>query len=526
MLMGNVVRARWAGCVLAAVVMLAPGPEALAEPALDAPDAQPVVESAAVPSVLDSGRTQIVRASVTSRSAQGIASVQLNLLGTSVPMTRGADGRYTTELAIPPVATKTHTRPSISVLDGNGLTAEHHLNETTVWPSGNPVLHSVVPGTTLVEPGDQVRVRARVTSDSSRGAQQVLVYSGQRGVGVLRPAPGGFHTGTVHIGDELPGSTLKLTATAEDGYGKRSGSVPFELRVAASSKPQIVASRVNPHGGVLIGQPISLDLEATSEPGLKAARLTVAGARSVGLPRVSGDAQHGVYRGTWTPPGIGEYTVALEAVDINGRKAARSLTIKVVGEATAEVAAVDGPKKLSVTPGWAMLTITAAAKGQVDHVWVQCGATTSTLTRVSGPTFRQTISLAPDTAPGRLDCAVRAVDAAGLASAPKHLFVQVKRVSTFEKFKVGRRLTGSLHAVDGSGGAYGHLNDAKVRLMFRKAGSSTYRRMATVVTSGHGEFSKKLPTRARGRWKAVYAGSADYAGASSAHRSSLGRSGT
>lgn len=475
---------------------------------------QPVVSPAVVPSDMDSGRPQVVSAAVSSLSAQGIDEVRLEVLGASVPMLRGAGGRYTAEFTVPPVKRKTVTRLSVAATDGNGQVTRLPLNESTIWPARGPVLHSVAAATTQVEPGDLVPVHASVTADSHRGTQQVVVYDGERGVGVLRPAAGaptGTFSGSVYVGDARPRTTLRLTAVAEDANGKRSAPLPLDLAVTQSTRPQIVASRLSPHRAVLVGQPIELNLEARSPAGLKQARLAIAGALPVELSRVSGDQHHGVYRGTWTPPGIGDYALTLEALDVNGRKAERDLSIEVVGEASAEVADVSGPATLHVSPGWAMLTITAAAEGQVDQVWAECGDTATAMTLVSAPTFRQTISLPPDTAPGELDCAVRAVDAAGLSSAPKHLIVEVKRVTTFQRLELnGRKVRGALYAVDGTGGAYGHLNDAKVDLLFRKEGSSTFRRRATVVTKGRGEFSKKLPTKAKGDWKVVYRGSSDY----------------
>lgn len=477
----------------------------------EAPEPEPVVERAAAPVTMDSGRPQVVSATVTGHGAQGIASVTLDVLGTSVPMTRGSDGRYQAEFLAPPVRAKTVTRLAISVRKGDGSTVRRALKPTTVWPAREPVVRGVAPATPVAEPGDRVTVRAHVTSDASAGARQVVIYAGERGVGVLRPATGLF-TGTVDVGDAKPGTRLRLSAVAEDANGKRSRPAPFELTVGQRTGPQIVASRMIPGRAVLVGQPVTLELEASSGPGLAAARLAIPGSKPVDLPRVSGDGHRAVYRGTWTPPpGLGAYPLALQAVDVNGRIAQRDLSISVVDRAAAEVASVSGPGTLNVAPGWAMLTITAAVEGQVDQAWAECGATIAAMTRVSEPMFRQTISLPPDTAPGRVDCSIRVIDSSGISSAPKHLVVTVKRVATFQRFEVKRgKVSGALYAVNGTGGAYGHLNDARVDLLFKREGKARFRKKATVTTSGEGTFTKRL-TKKEGEWMAVYRGSSAYA---------------
>lgn len=476
-----------------------------------AEDGEPLVSSVSSPSAMDSGRPQTISAAVHSESPQGLAEVRLDVLGTSVPMLRTADGRYSAEFTVPPVPEKTVTTPTITVTDGNGQTVSETLDESTVWPAHDPVLKTVNPATTEVEPGDLLRVRAKVTSDSHLGVQRVLVFDGERGVGLLKPSDGTFD-GKVYIAVEQESGPLHLTAVAEDANSRRSAALPLDLTVGKATGPRILSSALTPYRAALAGQPIELDLEAESTAGLKRAWLDVADSRPVELSRTSGNAHRGGYEGVWTPPGVGDYTVTLMVTDVNGRTAQRDLTLRVVDEVSAKVSDVSGPGTLTVSPGWAMLTLTATAKGEIDRVLAQCGDTQTTMTRVSEPIFRQTISLPPDISPGKLDCAVQAMDTAGLSSAPKHVTVKVKRLTTFRELKLkDGRLKGSLYAVDGTGAAYGHLNDAKVELLFRRNGSWHHR--ATAVTKGHGGFSFKA--KRKGDWKVVYRGSADYTRVSS-----------
>ncbi|MFI6323896.1 hypothetical protein ACIBG8_40680 [Nonomuraea sp. NPDC050556] len=496
---------RW-GSLAVAATLLVPG-------AAFAEDGEPLISSVVSPKVMDSGHPQTISAAVRSESPQGLAEVRLDVLGASVPMLRAADGRYSAEFTVPPVAEKTVTTPTITVTDGNGQTVSETLDESTVWPAHDPVVKAVTPAATEVEPGDLLQVEAQVSSDSHLGVQRVLVFDGARGVGLLKPSDGAFD-GKVYISDEQKSGPLHLTAVAEDANGRRSAALPLDLTVGKATRPRILSSTLTPYRAALAGQPIELDLQAESGPGLKRAWLDVADSRPVELSRTSGNAHRGGYEGVWTPPGVGDYTVTLTVTDVNGRTAQRDLTLRVVDQVSAKVSDVSGPGTLTVSPGWAMLTLTATAKGEIDRVLAQCGDTQTTMTRVSDPTFRQTISLPPDISPGKLDCAVQAMDTAGLSSPPKHVTVKVKRLTTFKELKLkDGRLTGSLYAVDGTGAAYGHLNDAEVELLFRRNGSSTWHHRSTVVTRGHGGFSFKA--KRRGDWKVVYRGSADYTRVSS-----------
>ncbi|MFI6316645.1 hypothetical protein ACIBG8_03960 [Nonomuraea sp. NPDC050556] len=484
------------------------------------PDAPPVINWIN-PKDLDGGQLGNAQVSVSTYSGLGLKEVTLSLDGTAHPLQHSVLAMYEGSFPVHKVAEKTSATLTVTATDNNGTVVRRDA-PVTIWPANPPVLTSVTALSPTAEPGGKVTLQATATTDAHYNLLEVPVHQGDRLLTTLSYGPQGTYSGELTLPADAPLGQLALTARARDHYGQLSAEVPFQVAVVPSTAPQIISAQVNP-ARAAVGQKVTYQAVVSSPKGLESAAVQITNVGVAEIERVDGDAKRGRYEGSWTTFGPGEHTVTMSFTDVNQRTVTRTLPVTVVAASQAKIGSATATA-VTVVPGSAKSTITVKTAGSVGKVRVTCGASAFTLARVASGTYRTTASLPVTTPSGALACAATAYDTSGVPGQAKAFTVTVKRASRLSTFNAapepvrrgaGLSVTGTLQAVTASGTTYGALGGARVDVLFRRTGSSSYVRLASVTTAGSGTFGGRFVAKRDGYWKVVYGGTGAYTSATS-----------
>ncbi|MEV0584181.1 hypothetical protein [Nonomuraea sp. NPDC050310] len=167
--------------------------------------------------------------------------------------------------------------------------------------------------------------------------------------------------------------------------------------------------------------------------------------------------------------------------------------------------------------------VTVYTKSDADQAVVSCPGFTVALEETVSGVFDSGFHLEPGD-PSRATCSVKVSNTHGISATGTFSYAARSHTkfgslnASPEPVRKGRKLTvtGSLLATNAAGTGYGHLNGARVNILFKPVGKTTWTTMATVTTSGKGVFARSFTASKDGNWKAVYAGATGYVAAGSA----------
>lgn len=489
-----------------------------------APLAAPVIESATVtPAAIGEGEEVEVQAHVVTAWKTPPTTVRAKIgARPDLLMKRVSgddrDGVYQVRqrlTAAAPMTGPAQLAVSVEATDGGGrVTSRAVEGGITLNPEPlvTPVLDGLAVTPQAAEVGRPVQLQVHATSTGVKGVRSVQAELAGKTITLTRhsttTAHDGQYSGSLLVPADATVGTAALKLTALDGSGAIA-TLDTTVEVEPDHTPAI--SAVTFPSSVKWGQKALIEARVVAFKGVASVRV-LDGEKPTGvtLTRVSGD---GLYRGErLVKQGDADWNVVIEASDVDGRTAlTQGRWMDVVAVPEAVVTAVRLPKTATIGGS---INVEATVRGSA--VRVSCAEAGSSFRRVSTGLYRGTCVIPGHVKPGWYRVRVTAVDRNGtshtLASNP----IWVKRGTRFkgvdagpEPVRKGRKITvsGSLWTLVPSK----YLNGQKVTIQFARKGTTAFRTMATVTTSGWGTFRKTFRARADGTWRVVYTGTSTYA---------------